>query len=113
MQKRNCQLQVTHHGFGGIRACTVGDPSVQGPAASSSIPKTGRRRTRLFRGSCSAFIGYGTITSHSNEMGRQVIPRGPESGIREARMGSYEIWDAAALQSLARILWLVMDSQRA
>ena len=105
---RKLELYVTDHGFGGICARGVGDPSVQGPEASSSIPTTGRRRTRLFRGSCTAIIGYGIVTDLSSEMGRQVYPLGLVFASSVAFIISCRI--VAAVQSLARSLWLVMGS---
>ena len=54
----------------------------------------------------------GIGTSHSTEMGRQVIPRGLVSSVLVARVGR-RFNRLAAVQSLARILWLVMDSARA
>ena len=48
----------------------------------------------------------GIVTSHSNEMGIHVAPRGLVSGIRVALIISI----VAAVQSLAPSLWLVVDS---
>ena len=55
----------------------------------------------------------GVVTSHSLEMVQQVIPRGGKSVIRVAHVGGTGSYDVAAVQSLARILRLVMDSGRA
>ena len=54
----------------------------------------------------------GIGTSHSTDIGRQVIPHGVvgRSSVYPARVGSSK--RTAAVQSLAHILWLVMESPR-